>query len=215
MKTKDELIDKVKKLLNLADSSRNNSDEEAKSALLRAQQLMTKYDLSIEEVSEESGPEYSQEICENKWNYAYRVPLAAILADNFRCKFYSHGKSIAFMGHPSDARLAKETFEFAYKYIMRQGNALYNKRYQMGQPTKGVFNSYAKGFLAGLKSAFDRQCVALQIVTPPDVVDHFEEMTRNWKVSHTKMRQDRLDADSYLQGERDGKSFMDTRKLDK
>ena len=215
MKTKDELIDKVKKLLNLADTSKNNSDEEAKSALLRAQQLMAKYDLSIEEVSEEKEPEYSQEICENKWNYAYRVPLAAILADNFRCKFYSHGKSIAFMGHPSDARLAKETFESAYRYIMRQGNALYNKRYQMSQPTKGVFNSYAKEFLAGLKSAFDQQCVALQIVTPSDVIDHFEEMTRNWKTVNTKMRQDRLDAESYIQGERDGKSFMDTRKLDK
>lgn len=213
MKTKDELIEKVKKLLNLADMSRNDSDEEAKAALLRAQQLMAKYDLSIEEVSEETQPEYSHEICENKWNYAYRVPLAAILADNFRCKFYSHGKSIAFMGHPTDAKLAKSTFEFAYTYIMRQGNALYNKRYQMGQVTKGVFNSYAQGFLSGLKKAFDQQCVALQIVTPPDVVSHFEELTKNWQTRSTKMRDNGLDAESYIKGQKDGQSFMDNRRL--
>ena len=84
MKTKDELIDKVKQLLNLADTSKNDSDEEAKSALLLAQKLMAKYDLSIEEVSEEKEPEYSQKICENKWKYAYRITHAAKLADNFQ-----------------------------------------------------------------------------------------------------------------------------------
>lgn len=138
--TREDALNLIQKLFNLGDKERNDSDQEAELAILKAQKLMAKYDISIEEVKEEKEPEYAHEICEHKWNYGYRVPLAQVLAKNFRCELYERGKSIVFMGRKVDAAICRQTFEFAYKYIMKRGNQEYNRRYEMGYPTRGVFN---------------------------------------------------------------------------
>ena len=214
MKTKEEILEKIKGLLALGNSSRNNSEEEAQAAMLKAQELMAKYDISAEEVDGEKEELYSHEECEHKWDYAYRVPLAQVLAKNFRCMLYMKGKKIVFMGHPSDAKICKATFEFAYQFIQRKGNALYNKRYSMGYPTKGVFNSYAHGFITGLKKAFDVQCLALTIITPQDVKDEFTAITEGWKEKKSKdIAEDCTDTQVWLEGHRDGQKFMDKDKL--
>lgn len=213
MATKEEMLEKIKKLLALGDASKNNSEEEAQSAMLMAQKLMAKYDISAEEViGNEEEISYSHETCEHKWDYAYRIPLAQVLAKNFRCMLYLRGKSIVFMGHSSDAKVCKATFEFAYQFIMRKGNALYNKRYALGEVTKGVFNSYARGFIAGLQEAFDAQCQALAIITPQDVIDEFKNMSKGWNTKRGKGL-DATDAGCYHEGRRDGKEFMNKKKL--
>jgi hypothetical protein len=213
MTAKEEMLEKVKKLLALGDASKNNSDEEAKSAMLMAQKLMAKYDISVEEVEEPKEQQYAHEMCEHKWDYAYRIPLAHVLAKNFRCMLYNHGKRIVFMGHPSDAKICKATFEFAYQFIQRRGNSIYNKRYSMGLPTKGVFNSYATGFISGLQEAFDAQCQALAIVTPPDVVDKFKEISKDWATKKSR-RIEATEMGAWREGKKDGKSFMDKKKLE-
>lgn len=214
MKDKEKLLETVRRLFNLADTSRNNSDEEAKSAMLKAQELMAKYGLTLEDISEENKPEYSHEMCETKWNYGYRTALATVISENFRCRCYIAGKSVYMVGHPADARIAKSTFEFAYQYIMREGNSLYNKRYQMKMPTKGVFNSYAIGFILGLKESLEKQCRALKIITPSDVNDYFENMTQEWETRPSKIMNSRLDASSFKKGISDGNSFMEKTKLE-
>lgn len=211
---KDDILRKIKDLLALGDSARNNSEEEAKAAMLMAQKLMAKYDISAEEVEGEEQEQYSHEMCEHKWDYAYRVPLANVLAKNFRCMVYFRGKSVVFMGHPSDAKICKATFEFAYKFIQKKGNQVYNKRYAAGYPTKGVFNSYAHGFIVGLQQAFDVQCQALAIVTPPDVIDEFANLSKNWGTKKSKdISQDATDYQVWREGREDGKKFMDKDKL--
>ena len=212
--TKEDVLRKIKDLLALGDKARNNSEEEAKAAMLMAQKLMAKYDISAEEVEGEEEELYSHEMCEHKWDYAYRVPLATVLAKNFRCMVYLRGKRVVFMGHPSDAKICKATFEFAYKFIQKKGNALYNKRYSMGYPTKGVFNSYASGFIVGLQEAFDVQCQALAIVTPPDVIDEFKNLSKEWGTRKSKdISEDVSDYATWREGRTDGKKFMDKEKL--
>lgn len=214
MKDKESIVKKIEALLALSDSNKNNSEEEAQAAMLKAQELMAKYDISMEEVSTEEKEQYSNEECEHKWDYAYRVPLANVLANNFRCMLYMRGKKIVFMGHPSDAKICKATFEYAYRFIMRKGNSIYNKRYSMGYTTKGVFNSYAHGFISGLKEAFDVQCKALVIVTPPDVIDEFKNMSQGWGTKKTKnIGDDVTNSEAWREGQRDGKSFMEKDKL--
>ena len=118
------------------------------------------------------------------------------------------------MGHPSDAKICKATFEFAYQFIQKKGNAVYNKRYSMGYSTKGVFNSYAHGFIVGLQDAFDVQCRALAIVTPKDVIDEFSNISKNWGTRKSKdIGEDVSSTQVWLEGRRDGKSFMDKDKL--
>ena len=214
MKTKDEIVEKIKGLLSLGDSSRNNSEEEAKAAMLKAQQLMAKYDITAEEVEDKEDEQYSHEECEHKWDAAYRFPLANVLAKNFRCVVYARGKKVVFMGHTSDAKICKATFEFAYRFIQKKGNSIYNKRYSMGYPTKGVFNSYALGFIVGLQEAFNVQCQALSIVTPKDVIEEFENISKGWQCKHSKnIQNDATDANVWYQGRQDGKQFMDKDKL--
>ena len=215
MATKEKMLEKIRELLNLGDASRNNSDEEARAAMLKAQELMAKYDISAEEVEgEEEEITYSHEECEHKWDYAYRIPLAQVLSKNFRCMVYIRGKKVVFMGHTSDAKICKATFEFAYQFIQRQGNAIYNKKYSMGKPTKGVFNSYAHGFIVGLNEAFEVQCTALAIVTPPDVVDTFNRATEGWQTKKSKnIGEDVTNREVWAEGRRDGKEFMNKKKL--
>lgn len=210
--TRENALEVIQKLFNLGDKNRNDSDQEAELAILKAQKLMAKYDISIEEVKEEKEPEYAMEECEHKWNYGYRVPLAQILAKNFRCHLFERGKNIVFMGHKMDAAICKQTFEFAYKYIMKQGNREYNRRYEMGYTTRGVFNSYAQGFLLGLKKSLDEQCVALAIITPPDVTAKFKEMTEGWKEKSTRMGE-ATDAETFRKGVKDGERFLQKDKL--
>lgn len=212
--TKEQALDKIQKLLNLADTSKNDSDGEAQAALLRAQELMVKYDVSVEEVGAEKREEYSEERCQHKWNMGFRVPLANALGKNFRCRNFLRGGQITFLGHPTDARICREAFEFAYNFIMKRGNQEYNRAYTLGKNTKGVFNSYATGFIIGLQKALDAQCTALAIVVPPDVNQKFEDMTANWKTYKGGQRNSRIDRDAYEAGERDGKEFMSQRKLE-
>ena len=210
--TREDALDLIQKLFNLGDKGRNNSDQEAELAILKAQKLMAKYDISIEEVEEEKEPEYAHEMCEHKWNYAYRFPLALVLAKNFRCELYESRKSIVFMGRKVDAAIGRQTIEFAYKYIMKRGNQEYNRRYEMGYATRGVFNSYAQGFIIGLKKSLDEQCVALAIVTPPDVKATFKEMTEGWGQKTAKMKE-ATDTETLRKGIKDGERFLQKNKL--
>lgn len=210
--TREDALNLIQKLFNLGDKERNNSDQEAELAILKAQKLMAEYDISIEEIKEEKEPEYSHEMCEHKWNYGYRIPLANVLAKNFRCELYERGKSIVFMGRKVDATICRQTFEFAYKYIMKRGNQEYNRRYEMGYTTRGVFNSYAQGFIIGLKKSLDEQCIALAIITPPDVTAKFKEMSEGWKQKTTKMGK-ATDVETFHKGIKDGERFLQKNKL--
>lgn len=212
MLTREAALEKVKLLLALADKSKNDSDNEAEAAILKAQQIMAKYDISIEEASEEKGPEYGEEVCEHKWDYGFRIPLAHVLAENFRCEVFLRGKRVTFMGHKTDAEICRQTFEYAYKFIMKRGNQEYNRRYELGYKTRGVFNSYANGFIMGLKKKLDAQCTALAIVTPPDVKSRFQEMSKDWKTSKTRQGKGD-DVESFVKGFKDGEDFLQKKSL--
>ena len=51
--TREDALNLIQKLFNLGDKEKNNSDQEAELAILKAQKLMAKYDISIEEIKEE------------------------------------------------------------------------------------------------------------------------------------------------------------------
>lgn len=209
-----QVLEKVKRLLALSDKTKNESEAEAEAALLKAHELMAKYDITMDEASEDKIA-YIHEECSSKWNMGFRKPLAVIIAQNFRCETYLRGSggSVVFFGHATDARIAKEVFEFAYQFAMKEGNRIYNKNYQMGRPTQGVFNSYVRGFLTGLKQKLGEQSTALMVVTPPDVKSTFEDMSKEFKKSAGGMRQGDFDPDAYSQGIQDGKTVMNGRRL--
>lgn len=207
----DKVLSTIRKLLEL--SKNNPSEEEASSALLKAQQLMAKHNVFVEE----SGPElieYAEVVCDSKWNMGFRKPLGQVIAKNFRCEMYLYGGAVAFMGRAMDARIAKEAFEYAYQFAMSEGNRMYNRAYSMGKQTKGIFNSYTLGFIKGIGEKFDEQCTALMIVTPPDVKERFQEMTEGWKSQSSKMRLDRINSEAYNEGRKDGRTVLNGRRIE-
>ena len=210
--TTDQVIEKIKKCLALANN--NSSEEEARVALLHAQKLMAKYDIQVE-MTEEEVISYSQEMCVHRYDAAYRKPLARVIADNFRCELFLKGGKVVFFGRDLDARIAKEAFEYAYEFAMKEGNRLENKSYAEHGTARGVHSSYTAGFISGLKQALDAQCTALMIITPQDVKDEFANMSANWAHARGGFRLNgSIDHEAYARGVQDGKTVMNGRRLE-
>lgn len=211
--TKEQAIEKIKKCLELANDKANES--EAKAALLMAQKLMAKYNVNVDVSECGEKVTYANEICKHRYNAAYRKPLAKVIADNFRCKMFLHRSYVTFFGRDFDARIAKEAFEYAYEFAMKEGNKLENKAYAKYGTARGVHNSYTAGFIAGLKEALEAQCTALMIVTPQDVEDAFTAMTEGWKPAKGRFKVgSNFNESAYRQGQQDGRTVMNGRRID-
>lgn len=182
MPTEEKIIQTIRKILEL--SKNNPSEEEAKSAALKAQEMLAKYHIDMKEVESididavESIEEVMVNIPAKKWKYK----LANIVANNFRCKHFYIGKgTLVFYGHKTDADVAAETF----KYLFNVGNRLAGREVDrvFGETgtSANVYNSFVAGFCAGIDEALGEQCQALMIVTPEDVKTAFAEMSKNWQ----------------------------------
>lgn len=199
------IYDKIKKLLSLSTSP---NEHEAQAAMLKAQELMAKYDIQVESVNAEIT--YIAEMAETDGNNAFRIPLGSVIAPNFRCEIFMRGTDILFYGHPEDVKICKEVYEFAYKSILKLSRKRYNQARTAGYDTRGFYTNYQNGFIIALKNAFAKQCTALMIVTPEDVKSSFKEMTDGWSKRKAQTRNMGFNANAYLQGAKDGKEFAKT-----
>ena len=202
------IVEKIKKLLALGDTSKNTNEAEAEQALLMAQKLMAKYgvEVSAEDMSEKV--EYSFELAHHEGNKGFRITLCNIIARNFRCKAFIQQGVVAFFGHKTDAVIAKNAFEFAYKFAKKNGDAQVRAAKRNFRDTKQIFNSYVAGFLNGLNQKLSQQCTALMIVTPKDVIDEADKRFTNRHSYKGGMIRQELDHDVYQRGLIDGQRCM-------
>lgn len=182
----EKIVEVIKKLFEL--SKNNPSAEEAKSAALKAQELLVKHNIDIAEVENLSAEKEVEEITEEsfevpakKWKY----DLARTVADNFRVKFFINGKdTFIFYGHKTDVKVAIATF----KYLFDMGNKLGMKLYREMKATRGyannVYNSCVMGFCSGVREALAEQSKALMVIIPEDVKEAYTERSKKFKVSH-------------------------------
>lgn len=182
MKSDEKIIQTIRKVLEL--SKNNPSEEEAKAAALKAQELLAKYHIDMKEVETidaddiDNIEEVRVSIPAKKWKYR----LAMIVANNFRCKHFYIGKGIlVFYGHKTDADVAAETF----KYLFNIGNRLAGREVDrvFGETgtSANVYNSFVAGFCAGVDEVLSQQCTALMLVTPEDVKTAFEEKAKTMR----------------------------------
>lgn len=136
----EKIIEKIKKVLEL--SKNNPSVEESQSAALKAQRLMAEYHISMTEIE---AIEDVENIVEekidigtgNKWKYT----LSAIVADNFRCKYFYYGKSsVVFYGYEKDAEIAVMTFKMLFTVGNKEATKYYQKQRQDCISYGGTFN---------------------------------------------------------------------------
>ena len=132
----------------LAKAESTHSEHEAHAAILKAQELMAKYGISS--LSAEEGHQYASQGCAHSGDRAFRRQLANVIAPNFRVKFYLSNMQVTFFGREDDVKIAKEVFEYTYKFICRETRRLCRERRNGNMSTEGITNTYALGFCRGL-----------------------------------------------------------------
>lgn len=222
----EKIIEKIKKCLELANN--NPSAEEAKSAALMAQKLLAKYNISMEDVKGvgpveeiEESPIWFKDLV--TWGVArgWKYQLAEIVASNFRCKHFFYGKAaVVFYGHKTDVQVAKQIYTFLFQNGDKLANKLVYKMIRDAKKagiksnTSGVYNSFVKGYMAGLKEALGKQCTALMIVVPEDVKDAYVERAKRFKSMNVGMRNNGFSNGAYSEGVKAGKSAMTSRAIE-
>lgn len=167
------IIQKVKNLLDLANN--NPSQEEAIAASLKAQELIAKYNLDLTEEEKEE-LEVVQMCYTTGIDKSWKYSLANIISQNFRVEnYWKAKKTVVFYGYKQDCEVAVKVFEYLFKVGERGARRECRKAYKEKGTETGVYYSYTRGFLKGIKNKMEVQCTALMIVTPKEITAAFEE----------------------------------------
>lgn len=212
----EKILNKIKNLLDLANN--NPNENEALAAALKAQELMAKYNIELDQLdNKQETREIVKEVYHQSGKHEMRkwkIGLANIIAKNFRCKVYFINKQdVVFYGYKEDAKIALQVFTYLYEIGNKFAVRYYNKCKKEGRDTQGVMNTYLIGFRDGAAEVLGKQCTALMIVTPKEVTESFDEMAKNWKTSTTTVKMSG-DAAAYSNGKSDGRNMATARNIE-
>lgn len=161
-------ISKIQKLLNLASS---DVEEEARTAMLKAQALMAAHDLSMEQISalgedheaeEEQVVEQTVEKNGRTVQYWHKL-LTMVITRNFRCaclyRSYGNGtRDIVIVGMPDDVHACRETLTFSFRAATNCWTRYRKSRtFRNRCATEAAKRDYMTGFAVGLRDAFAAQ----------------------------------------------------------
>jgi hypothetical protein len=210
-------MEKIKKLLALAESDNEN---EARDALLKAKQLMAQHKISERdlEIRQEDPPvrKLTGYSC-SKRRDPWLVGLASVIGENFCCLSYRSHKQgyqtqdIGFLGFPEDARACTEVFCYAADCIRSWIKEMKKQeKGRLAEEKRLLADSYGYGFVRGIRDAFEEQRQvdetgwALVMTVPQEVRDAASGMKRS--TFHTRS-QESLYSGTYRKGWKDGKEF--------
>lgn len=205
----DKIISKVQNLLELAYDAPN--DEEGQTALLMAQKLMVKHNLSTSDIAAD---QRNDNIGETVGHWEYRMvwwkeKLAAILGENFRCKTIRRRlvekgiTQIIFFGYGTDADLCTQVYKGALLYLeyrLKRLSPIASK-----VRWKEYKKSYLLGFLEGLDQRFKNQIqsskeFALMVQVPAEVLEEQARRMGNLKNRTIKVQLQEIDTEAFLEG---------------
>lgn len=187
MNDTDKIIDKIEKLIALSGSDNEN---EAKSAMLKAQELMAKHEIKMDQINPDRQKEqrvvsYTSPSFRDDWV----IDLACLIAQNFRCRSIIRQKRraggafrIVFYGFDDDALISINIFNYAVEVIrkrMQTLRAIYNEAgREFGRNEK---MNYTEGFNSGLYRNFEDQkkqneSFALALLVPEEVNSFVENI---------------------------------------
>ena len=206
------IADKIQKLLSLAGN--NPSEEEAKAALLKAQELMAKYNIEQAQLNPE-GEKYTYDFIDSRVkDRSIHCSLGSVIATSFACRVLRSSGYIYIFGRKDNAQAAVSALKFAFKAMRRGAHAEIRAEGldPEGPGVAPIYNSYCKGFIAGIKAAMDEQCVSLAIVVPQDVNDALNSRF-NLRTSRKATIRTSTDVKHFSNGFQSGKSTMARRTL--
>lgn len=138
------IVDKVRKLLSLSES---HQPEEAKQATIKAKELLSKYNLEITEVDDET---LVIRTLEKKRSSAKLQAIAEILRTFFVYPVLNHGRGILYLEVIGD-RVNVEVAEYVAHFLDKHFEILWNKGRKKDPLLKGTAakNAFFKGLAKG------------------------------------------------------------------
>jgi hypothetical protein len=235
METKNEAVmAKIKKLFSLAYGS--DFEEEAYSALTKAQDLMIEYGISQAQVDATDLVNNEEAVVLGTGNYgkrtsAFHWQAAQVIAENTRCFTwrtrvvnsygYAVGYEMMFLGTAMDSQIASASFTFCIKEGTRGWHRFWRKKTNYDHRLKlynGIMTEYRDGyylgFVRGLKTAYSNniESRALILVKPDTVIESYEEKKK--KINSVRTREiSSISSDSYEAGLADGQSVLNKRQI--
>ncbi len=211
---KRDIEEKIKKLLALSES---NNPNEAKAALLKAQELMLKYNIS--EIDNKEAEICTESIKINRNKFANRISV--LIANNFRTKTWVSADCINYIGFREDVCASKFCFVYLIEesarcfsdYVYNHKESFEDKNPKFYQ--KYLYRQWMEGFLSGLEEAFESRKSDLEyqimLITPEEVLREYNKLSLH---SVSLRAGNRLSEEAYDAGYENGKTALDKRSIE-
>lgn len=214
MSEKESIIEKVRKLLRLAE--RAGTPEESQAAFARASELLYKYKIDRSEVgSVDEKREIAEEYADVEFNLSWNrwaLNLCRAIANNFACEPFTNTpypvsrptiRRIGFIGWKEDVSVACVVFANAFSFVMRRihGQGLSRSERDM----------WALGFVDGLREKFEEirrshEKFAIVMKPPKEATDKTKTFKGKANLKY-KSAQTYRDLTAFERGQQAGKEF--------
>lgn len=214
-----QILDKISKALRLSEN--NNNENEAQSAILAAQRLMAKYQITQEEINDfinendSKDAEVIEEQAEKEMNNdKWKRKLMITIAKNFRCDVFYRGGKLILVGAKEDILITKRVYLYAKQSILNNFKIFFKRNYEQYAVNNSIRNKYkrefALGFITGLSEKFERQKANSElslVVINPNVKEYLNNI--NFVGVHRNRRSYITDTYCFQEGKRKGNNLVD------
>lgn len=185
------VIVKIKKLLSLSQSQNEN---EAKLALLKAQELMLRYDVSAEKINENHKSiviELETKYYFTNYKNIYLAQGIEMISDLYLCKVCAccYGKSskryIKIIGRDTDCKTLEKVIGFIKSSVDQWAKEI-KAQFNINIKTlNAIKNDYGIGFCEGLLELLEKQKETIQqeqglvLSVPKEVTDYISKIYKN------------------------------------
>lgn len=219
MREHEAIIEKVRKLLNMA-NCKNVNQHEGQTAIVKAQLLLKKHNLSLADVDNDLAEDHDvvdAAITKFKLHQWWEKSLAHTIGDNFRCTAYvrEHDmySKIYFIGMKSDVDIAEQIYLYAAIHMKETGeqSQRHTRLNNYNIDLTGYLDNYYRGYLRGLNEKFIEQLeqdesLALAIVKSAEVIKKVEEKGL-LEADRVKLENNHLHKNAFKRGYINGKEF--------
>lgn len=211
----EKIIDKIDKLLAL---SRSDNENEARAAMLKAQELIAKHNIDRAELGQEEEKNVIT-MTSTPFRDDWVQLVAGVIANNFRCRslviVMRRGVfRVRFFGFYEDAVISINIFQYAVK-VVRKRFATLRAIYESADRVfgKAEKDAYVMGFCSGLEKNFEEQKrsnnqFALALVVPKEVDEFVNAIPCVEEVREERVQLNRAQVLLFQNGHADGRAFQ-------
>ena len=187
----------------------NPSDEEGQTALLMAQKLMLKHDVSLSQVELhqtedkfETGEVVGKSASSLRW---WEKDMSVIISTNFRCYVVqerdrrTETSYLIFFGEKKDAEMAAKVYDAALMYLRYRIKRLPDK-------SPAYKNSYIRGFILSLGKRFEKQVeeYGLTVLPKKEVLADMHKRFQNLGKAKTERLEHDFNKEAFEEGKNHG-----------